>query len=82
MPYIGEIDMNKRIKELVEQVNVQHKIGDNCRMVSDQELQEFAELIIKECMNICDEVQNQYGQYTFTATTVKDRIKQHFGIEE
>jgi hypothetical protein len=42
----------------------------------------FAELILKECMDICDSTQAQYGQYTFTATTVKNRIKERFGVEE
>jgi len=41
----------------------------------------FTELIIQECVDICDEVQSQYGQYTFTATTVKNRVREHFGVK-
>jgi len=41
----------------------------------------FTELIIQECVDICDEVQWQYGQYTFTATTVKNRVREHFGVK-
>lgn len=42
----------------------------------------FAELIVRECVTICNSVQEQYGQYTFTATTVKNRIQEHFGVAE
>lgn len=42
---------------------------------------EFAELIIQECIEICDKVQIKYGQYTFTARICKEDIKTHFGVE-
>ena len=47
----------------------------------ENNLEKFAELIIRDCIDICDAVQTQYGQYTFTATSVKDRVKEHFGVE-
>jgi len=66
--------MNERIKEL----------WDLSRNPSGRghDEQKFAELILKEVIIICDEVQTQYGRYTFTATTVKDRVKEHFGVED
>lgn len=45
-------------------------------------VEKFAELIVRECVTICNSVQEQYGQYTFTATTVKNRIQEHFGVAE
>lgn len=46
--------MNERIKELCDKVNIIHQIGDQCRMVSDQELEKFSELIVLECAKIAD----------------------------
>jgi len=74
--------MNERIRELVAQcqtpiVDVFNVIQE---YVTDDE--KFAELILKECIDICDSTQAQYGQYTFTATTVKNKIKERFGVEE
>ena len=68
--------MNERIRGLIQAAD--RKCSET-RGVYDEIL---AELIVRECLAICDEVQWQYGQYTFTATTVKNRVKEHFGIEE
>jgi hypothetical protein len=72
---------NERIRQLAEEAGylpdmfgIGHWDSPECK--------NFAELIVRECMNICDEVQAQYGQYTFTATTCKNRFKEHFGVEE
>lgn len=50
--------------------------------ITSEQYHKFAELIIEECIKICDKVQNTYGQYTFTATVCKEEINQNFfGIE-
>ena len=41
--------------------------------------QKFAELIINECTSVCDEVQDQ--RITYTASTIKQRIKDKFGVK-
>ena len=71
--------MNERILELAEQAkeyskefNLQHEVFQK----------KFAELIVQECTEICDEVQRRFGQYTFTARICKEEIKEHFGVEE
>ena len=82
--------MNERIKQLAEKakkyaLDAMIKITDKeqaLKVYSETYDTKFAELIVQECLAICDEVQWQYGQYTFTATTVKNRVKEHFGIEE
>ena len=74
--------MRKLIKQLSNQAydDLVNQTGNI--VVFDEDFQQrFAELIVQECLTICDEVQCQYGQYTFTATTVKDRVIQHFGVE-
>jgi hypothetical protein len=83
--------MNKRIQELAleafDPINAMASEGVADRHTFDQAWfqlynQKFAELIVQECVNICDEVQWQYGQYTFTAKIVKDRVKERFGVTE
>ena len=74
--------MNERIRQLSNQAydDLVNQTGNI--VVFDEDFQQrFAELIVQDCLTICDEVQCQYGQYTFTATTVKDRVIQHFGVE-
>ena len=73
--------MNERIRELT-------KCNDRIRdffetgPVQKAAIEDFAETIVRECMTICDEVQDKYGQYTFTAGVCKERFMQHFGVEE
>jgi len=74
--------MNERIKELVDQVNIPHRPGDNCRMISDQELEKFAELIIRRCIfEACNDF-GYGGQFYEGAKFAADEIREYFGIKE
>lgn len=57
--------MNERLKELAKQAQVEH-------CISHVRLQEFAELIIKECAWVAD--------MGYAAPGIQ--IKQHFGVEQ
>jgi hypothetical protein len=61
--------MNNRIKELIEQVGT----DVSGKWMNVDNLEKFAELIVKECAEIAD-----------TAEPYKssDLIKKHFGVEE
>jgi len=62
--------MNERIQELAKEAMLEH-------CVSHVRLEKFAELIVRECINICE-------QGTPTQTTSSGAasfIKQHFGVE-
>ena len=70
--------MNERIRELAEQAGME---GENGHYEYDFfDPQKFAELIAKDCMDICDDVTRQFGQFTFTAATAKARIAHRFGV--
>ena len=76
--------MNERIRELAKEAEA---YADYYAIIADELekdifVRRFAQLIVRECVTICNSVQEQYGQYTFTATTVKNRIQEHFGVEE
>ena len=83
--------MNEKIKLLIDQVNIKHEVGDNCRMVSDQELEKFALLIAQECAKVCKEHKEMYASLaasdvTFAAMTTAasvcaTEIEKHFGVE-
>ena len=82
--------MNERIKAIGRQAGfafIEDGVyGDRwyssqCGM-NAEEFEKFAELIVRECLTKCDEVQAMYGQYTFTARKCKESIQQHFGVSD
>ena len=60
--------MNKRIRELAEQV-----YGTQA---TEQEIK-LAELIVKECVKVCSESGTRYDGLWYA-----DQIKEHFGVGE
>ncbi len=83
--------MNNRIKELAYQANLYVNIGDSdCHWPrhmgaeeSDEAYKKFAELIVKECMEVAG------ASYTSTpedcvyyVDLAVNRIAEHFGVEE
>jgi hypothetical protein len=88
--------MNEKIKELM--VNSGFATGyDRTQtgrwILSDKELEKFAELIVRECVGITDELVNRnvdgswtsnelYTDYNGALFEVKRRIQDSFGVEE
>jgi hypothetical protein len=75
--------MNERILELAKQAGIK---ANSEQAMSPQE-QLFAELIVKECANICDGVAIQHDNNNETKAGVgawdcRSTIKEHFGVEE
>ena len=58
--------MNKRIRELLEQAGVKFVV-----MPKDTEYEKFAELIVRECAELCDVNDKEQG----------DILREHFGVE-
>ena len=74
--------MNERIQALAEQAG-----WDNHHSKFDTRIKKFAELIIEECLRMCDcaEVsllEHSYPREADGAASVKIFIKEHFGVEE
>ena len=67
--------MNERIKELAEQATKKYDRLGNEIPFAQPDLEKFAELIVGECVGIADE-------YDGVGSTIVNRIKQHFGVEE
>ena len=74
--------MNKRIRELSKQAE-QYAL-DKANEANDEDYdysfdddfqEKFAELIVRECIDIADE-------YDGAGSTIVSRIEKHFGVEE
>jgi hypothetical protein len=65
--------MNQRIRELLEQAGVKFVV-----MPKDTEYEKFAELIVRECADLVDTLNEAYD----APSTAGKFIKQHFGVEE
>ena len=72
--------MNERIKELVGQAKFMAEETVNKQISKNAELdafaEKFAELIVKECVGLCNQWPDTVRQ------VMSQQIKEHFGVEE
>ena len=70
--------MNTKINDLIKQsyVTVQFDNGEGYTHFSQEK---FAELIVRECMDVADNT--AMGESTY-GWMVANQIKEHFGVEE
>ena len=76
--------MNERIRELAEQAQkVIWPAEGNVTELTDLDVEKFAELIVWECVMLCDKVyeHNDNVKIQVGATFCREDIKEHFGIE-
>ena len=71
--------MNQRIRELAEQSNLTIATSS----LWEHKVQEFAELIVRECVAICQDVD---GEDNIDARSSRQdcavEIREHFGVEQ
>ena len=73
------VDMNEKIKEIAVKAKVEH-------CISHVRLEEFAELIVRECVSTVENLSPGYQDYrnqiedAFRRDCV-EQIKEHFGVE-
>ena len=68
--------MNERIKELAEQAGSTHKQSLGVYQFYTNELEKFAELIVAEMLQTCED------HPAWTGRMIGEKIKEHFGVEE
>ena len=77
-----EIKMNERIKLLAEQAEINRFAYNQATMMNERvqefDKEKFAELIVRECMNVVAESR----EVRQTAYYYRNRIAKHFGVEE
>lgn len=71
--------MNERIKQLAEQAGAGKRAGVSGLVFRDNELEKFAELIVRECARVAFEsdLTMAIGQWGADSAILK-----HFGVEE
>jgi hypothetical protein len=69
--------MNKRIKELM--INCNYVVDGTCDTSREQK---FAELIVRECLNIVEPDQDSGDEWCVTLKGAAQEIKEHFGVSE
>ena len=78
--------MNERIRQLAEQAGFIDR-GTNHTAYMNFDHEKFAELIVRECMRMCDcadvsLLEHNYPKEASGASSVKQFIAEHFGVEE
>ena len=79
--------MNNRIKQLAEQAGVtvlttrgHYSVKDGCFIVSPDKLEQFAQLLVQTCANMC--LINDPGDVTYFGQQAAEKhIKLHFGVD-
>jgi hypothetical protein len=74
--------MKERIEELAELAGYQPEVFEICKLC----MEKFAELIIKECANVCKETAEKqfsplYSRESDGAIVCFSNINKHFGIK-
>jgi hypothetical protein len=73
--------MNKRIKELAEQAGFKTDKLDH--LFGGDDIEKFAELIIKECVAICEDTEGDpSADSRWGRRCCALEIREHFGVEE
>ena len=78
MTLIQIVNMNERIKQLAEQCGFRSNPDIYDRNQSF-DIPKFAELIVRECIEICD---NTTGTSYLNGWYAGKQIRKHFGVEE
>ncbi len=74
--FLATIDVNPKIRELAEQSGCSiDKMG-----YGEGNLESFAELIVRECIEVVRDIQQDYDGGS-TTVFASDEIKQHFGLD-
>jgi len=73
--------MNERWKDLIKQAI--QEIGPEDKPSKEETLKRYAELIVRECIKICSDVEaDSEMDLSDGALVCMAEIKEHFGVEE
>ena len=75
--------MNERIKELaIEARLIAPEYSDCTHTTLSPQEQKFAELIVRECAQVCNNIDAEYEGEDVLATWCATAIREHFGVAE
>jgi hypothetical protein len=77
--------MNERIRELMDEA-VRFRLDPDSKQyeaqVSPEDLEAFAELIVRECCDVLQTETIRHDGYGYNQGALHQKIKQHFGVEK
>jgi hypothetical protein len=73
--------MNERIQALAKEAGFIDR-GNNHTAYMNFDHEKFAELIVKECMEVAHPKLTDVGEWAAGMRLVQKRLEQHFGVEE
>ena len=76
-----------RIRELAEQATeLDYETFDNYNHKTVKQYkfnkEKFAELIVRECMDVCYRTDTEYEGHKVKSTVIASKVAEHFGVEE
>ena len=78
--------MNERIKQLVKQAGINLTPAQFSGVLEDEvdefTLEKFAELIVRECMDVCYRTDTENEGKKVKSTVIASKVATHFGVEE
>jgi hypothetical protein len=77
--------MNERISEIWDQAakaNALLRSGENSWETQKAFIEKFAELIVRECMEMCYRTDTEYEGKKVKPTVIASKVATHFGVEE
>ena len=72
--------MNERIKELAREAGLNAPYGSDHEGLRDFDYRKFAELIIRECAQVCLEQRDPANLNYKPSEHFAEAVKQHFGV--
>jgi hypothetical protein len=74
--------MNEKIEKLLEQCHIE-TYGVNGELLEiGIDAEKFAELIVRECMDVCYRTDTEYEGHKVKSTVIASKVAEHFGVEE
>jgi hypothetical protein len=79
--------MNERIRELADEARIKFSAhwahqGVDTAVITRLDLKEFAELIVRECAQVCLAQRDPANLNYKPSERFAEAVKQHFGVEE
>lgn len=74
--------MNERIRDLQIQAFAECKTFEDSKIRTDAVFERFAELIVRECMDLVKDCYAEPGRSLYQTACASTIIEEHFGVEE
>jgi hypothetical protein len=74
--------MNKKLRQFERESGLDIFGLGAKRVKWEAALEKYAELIVRECMDICYRTDTEYEGHKVKSTVIASKVAEHFGVEE